>query len=78
MSSISEPHNGCHSDTNAKPKLLAHIDIIGMLNNIFGINKQGCIENDNNSNAFNMGDPIIGQYAEFDDEHDSNDVLHEC
>ena len=44
MSSVSEPCSEIHNDTNAEPNLLAHIDTIGMLNDIFGIDKQGCIK----------------------------------
>jgi len=36
MSSVLEPRSVSHSDTNAEPNLLAHIDTIGMLNDIWG------------------------------------------
>ena len=39
MSSVLEPQSRRHSDTNVEPNLLAHIDTIGMLNDIFGIDK---------------------------------------
>ena len=57
MLSVLEPRSGSHS--NVAPNLLAHIDTIEMLNNIFGENTQGCIQNDNDNNAFNIGDPMI-------------------
>jgi len=40
-SSISEPLSESLSDFNAEPNLLAHIDGIGILNDIFGIHKEG-------------------------------------
>jgi len=75
-SSISKPHSGSHSDTNAESNQLAHINTIGMLKDFFGINKEGCIHNDNDNNVFDIGDPMIGEYAEFDDEPDSDHVLN--
>jgi len=33
---VSEPRSGGHSNANAEPNLLGHIDTIGMLNDIFG------------------------------------------
>ena len=47
-----------------------------MLNDVLGINKQGCTQNDNDNNEFNIGYPITGEYTEFDDEVDSNNVLN--
>jgi len=41
-----------------------------------GINKEECIQNDNDNNAFDIGDPMIGDYAEFDDKPNSSDVLN--
>lgn len=64
------------SDTSVEPNLLAHTDTIGMLNDIFRINKEGCIQNDNDNNAFDIGDPVIGEYIEFDDEPDFSDALN--
>ena len=49
---------------------MGHIDTMGMLNDIFGVHEQEDVLNDN-------GDPMIGEYVEFDDEPDSNDVLNE-
>ena len=77
MSSSSEPCSASHSDTNAMPNLLGHIHTIGMLNDIFEVHKHGCIQNDNDNNAFDIGDPMIAEYVEVDDEPDSNDVLNE-
>jgi len=74
---VSEPRSGGHSNANAEPNLLGHIDTIGMLNDIFGVHKKGCIQNDNDNNTFDIGDLMIGEYVEFDDEPDSNDVLNE-
>ena len=56
-----EPRSGSHSDTNAEPNLMGHIDTIGMLNDIFGVHKQEGILND-------IRDPMIGEYVKFDDE----------
>lgn len=77
MSSASKPHSTNHSDTNTEPNLLGHIDTKGMLNDIFGVHKQRCIQNGDNNNAFDIGDPIIGKYVEVHDEPNSNDVLNE-
>ena len=71
MSSVSKPRSGSHSDTNAELNLLGHIDTIGILNDIFGVHKQEDILND-------IGDPMIGEYVEFDDELELNDVLNEA
>jgi len=70
MSSGSELCSGSHSNTNAEPNLLGHINTIGMLNDIFGVHKQEGILND-------IGDPMIGEYVEFDDEPEPNGILNE-
>jgi len=47
------------------------------LNDIFGMNKQQYIENDNDTNAGYIEDFMVGEDDEFNDQPSSNDVMNE-
>ena len=62
-------------ETNVGANLLDHIDTSGLLNDIFGMNRQQYVENDNDSHTGYIGDIMVGEYDDFDDEPGSNDVM---
>jgi len=72
QSPSSIPYARSHIDTNTDASYLGNIDTEGLLNDVSGLNKQGCIQND--ANMYNVGDLMVVEYDEFDDEPGFNYV----
>ena len=66
QSPSSIPYTGSRIDTNTDASYLGNIDTKGLLIDVFGLNKQGCIRDD--TNMYNVRDLMVGEYDEFNDE----------